>query len=159
MNGVVQVRARRGELAAAIVLVVFSCWMLWSALQMPLGTGASPGPGTVPAALGALLLATSLGLVIRAVRLAGAPADTRIAIGHSHIWLVLGALILVGFLFEPLGYILTMGLFLTTLLRRFSGRGWLRAAATAIVITLVSYFFFHRLLGVNLPLGLLRFGQ
>ena len=159
MNGVFPFRARRGELAAAIVLVVFSCWMLWSALQMPLGTGAAPGPGTVPAALGALLLATSLGLVIRAVRLSGAPADTRIAFGHSHIWLVLGALALVWLLFEPLGYVLTMGLFLTALLWRFSGRGWMRSAATAIIITLVSYVFFHRVLGVNLPLGLLRFGQ
>ena len=156
MNGVFQFGARRGELVAAIVLALFSCWILWAALQMPLGAAAAPGPGIVPAALGALLLAASLGLVIRAVRLAAAPADANIAFGHSHIWLVLGALVVVGFLFEPLGYILTMSLFLTALLRRFSARGWMRSAAIAIVITLVSYFFFHQLLGVNLPPGLLR---
>lgn len=155
MNGILDLGERRCELLAALVLVLLSCWILWSALHMPLGTAAAPGPGTVPAALGTLLLATSVGLVIRALRLSGAAAVRRIALGHSHIWLVLGALVIVAALFEQLGYIITMALFMTVLLRRFSSHGWVRLVASAVIITLGSYYFFHQLLGVRLPPGLL----
>ena len=147
---------RRGELIAAVVLIALSGWIVWAALRMPLGSGAAPGPGDLPAALGCLLLAVSVGLLVRALRLSGDQAHESVALGHSHIWLVLLALLVVAFAFEPLGYLVTMTLFLTALLRRFSARGWLSSALISLIIAFATYYFFDTLLGVVLPAGVLR---
>ena len=156
MSAILSLAIRRGDIIAASTLIVLASALVWTALRMPLGTAVEPGPGVLPAALGVLLLVTSCGLLVRALRLSGEQASERIALGHGHIWLVLVALIAVAFALEPLGYIPTLALFLAVLLRRFSGRGSVHAIVWAVVITLASYYFFSTLLGVTLPQGVLR---
>lgn len=153
----VSVSARRGEAIAAVALVLLSAGLLVMALKMPFGTLASPGPGMFPLGLAALLGLVSIGLLLRALRLAGAPAAERIVFGHKQIWITLLALTGMGLLFEPLGYLLSTGLFMLVLLRSYSTLRWLPACATAAAVAAVSWAFFAKLLGVNLPLGLLNF--
>ena len=67
--------------------------------------------------------------------------------------ILFGSLTAVAFAFEPAGFMATISVFLFAMLRTFSRLGTLRSALLAIVITLVTYWFFASLLGVNLPRG------
>ena len=146
----------RGEMAVGAVLLLFACAILWGSFLMSAGTSGAPGPGFFPRALGALLAAVSVGLLIRAQRLEPA-ADVTVALGHRDIALTLLALAGFGLVFERAGYLLSATLFLLVLLRAFAKRGWLGSLAAAVAIALVSYYFFVKLLGVMLPAGLLPF--
>ena len=149
--------ARRSELIGAVVLLVFAIGLTWLAAKMPFGTLSGPGPGAFPFGLGLSMLAVSLGLLVRAVRLKGEEADLVIEIGHRYIWISLAALTVLALVFEPLGYLPATTLFMLTLLRTLSTLNWTRATLAALSAALLSWFFFVRLLGVNLPPGVLRF--
>lgn len=150
------VSMNRGEMAAGILLLAFAGAILWGALQMPPGTANAPGPGFFPRGLGALLAAVSIGLVIRALRLAPAD-DAAVALGHRDIALTVVALAIFGLVFEPLGFVLGASLFMLVLVRAFSPLGWAGSLVVALAIALGSYFVFVKLLGVTLPRGVLPF--
>ena len=150
------VSMHRGEMVAGALLLLFACAILWGAFQMSAGTSGAPGPGFFPRALGSLLALVSIGLIIRALKLEPAE-DVTVALGHRDITLTVLALVGLGLVFEYAGYVLSATLFMLVLLRAFSKRGWLASLAVAIVIVLVSYYGFVKLLGVMLPAGLLPF--
>jgi putative tricarboxylic transport membrane protein len=154
------VSVRRGELGVALVLLVLACWVVWESMKMPAGTLGAPGPGFFPGVLGAMLALTSLGLIVRAVRIqrTGADSGVQVQLGHRDIVITTVALIVVALLFEWLGYLLSATLFMLALLRAFSTRGWVRSLVFAVVTAVVSYEIFVQLLGVTLPPGLLSFG-
>ncbi len=60
-------------------------------------------------------------------------------------------------LFKPLGYILTSTLCYFALMLIFGNRKWLQMVIMAIVLPLLLFFAFTRLLGTNLPLGVLQY--
>lgn len=60
-------------------------------------------------------------------------------------------------LFKPLGYILTSVLCYFALMLIFGNRKWLQMIIMAIVLPVVLFFAFTRLLGTTLPLGLLQY--
>ena len=150
---------RRSELIGAVVWLVFAIGLSWLSWGMPFGTLPSPGPGAFPFGLGLSMLAVALGLIVRAVRLAGEDADLVIVIGHRYIWISLASLTILALVFEPLGYLPATTLFMLTLLRTLSTLSWTRATLAALCAALLSWFFFVRLLGVNLPPGILRFAM
>ena len=145
---------RRGEIAASVVLLAFSLAIVWESLNMPAGTAGAPGPGYFPKALGTLLALASVGLFVRALRIAPA-ADEAVDLGHRDIALTVIALVGLGLLFERAGYLVSSTLFMLVLLRAFSALGWARALAAALVVSLATYYPFDKLLGVTLPRGIL----
>jgi len=147
---------RRGEALAALVLLLLACGVVWQAVQMPPGTLGAPGPGAFPGALGVLLAAICIGLLVRAWRMTGAE-DEAIVLGHRDIALTLVALVVLGVVFEWLGFVLSAGLFMLVLFRAFSPLRWFGAIVAAAATAGVSYLVFVRLLGVSLPPGLLPF--
>jgi putative tricarboxylic transport membrane protein len=155
MQGDFRVQARHGELTIAVVLALIAAYITWAALRMPLGTAAAPGPGLLPAALGALLLLTSLGLIVRAALQRGDLASAALRLGHRNIWITLAALAVLALAFEPAGYLVSATLFMLVLLRAFSPLDWPRSVVVALAAALLSWFFFDTLLGVALPRGVL----
>ena len=147
---------RRGEAVAALVMLLLACGVVWQAVQMPPGTLGAPGPGAFPGALGVLLAVICIGLLVRAWRMT-ATQDESIVLGHRDIVLTLVALVVLGLLFEWLGFVLSAGLFMLVLFRAFSPLRWIGALVAAAATAAVSYFVFVRLLGVALPPGLLPF--
>jgi putative tricarboxylic transport membrane protein len=147
---------RRGEAAAALVLLLLACGVVWQSAQMPPGTLGAPGPGAFPGALGVLLGAICIGLLVRAWRMTAAE-DESIVLGHRDIALTLVALVVLGVVFEWLGFVLSAGLFMLVLFRAFSPLRWFGAIVAAAATAGVSYLVFVRLLGVSLPPGLLPF--
>lgn len=156
MGATLRLSARRGELAGALALLALALAVLVLSWKMPFGSAAQPGPGAFPFGLGSLLLLVSIGLTGRALRVAGPDDEAMIEIGHRHIWTGLAALTVFALVFEPLGYLIGTTLFMLTLLRAWAQLSWQRSFLAGLLAALLSWLFFERLLGVNLPPGILR---
>ena len=59
--------------------------------------------------------------------------------------------------FEPLGFVLSTAIYLLVLTAYFNRNRWLMNVLTSVLFAVISYFMFTKLLGVNLPLGILPF--
>ena len=147
-----QVNSRNGDLAVAMLLLGLAAFFLWGAWQMPAGTFSVPGPGIVPAILGALLAATALTLIVKTL-LSARGAGVRVSFGLASVAIVFAALTGVAVALERAGFVATLGVFLFVLLRVFSRLGTLRSVLVAVGIVLAAAWFFGSLLGVNLPRG------
>jgi hypothetical protein len=73
--------------------------------------------------------------------------------GHRDVVIVIAALLMVPWLFEPLGAYLTLGLFGAVLLRLIGHTSVPVALAAAATAMAGCWWFFQVLLGVQLPTG------
>lgn len=146
-----QVSPRSGDRAIAVLLLAIAAFFLWGAGHMPAGTFSVPGPGIVPATLGALLAVTALVLLIKTLLAGRSAAGASISFGLVPVATVFAALTLVAIAFERAGYLATLGVFLFVMLRAFSQLSTLRSALLAGAIALAAGWFFGSVLGVNLP--------
>src|SRR5512144_2110637 len=101
----VTVAFRRGEIAAGVVLLLFAVALVYGSLLMPAGDAGAPGPGYFPRALGLLLAIASVVLIARALRLRNG-ADEAVALGNRDIGITLLALLVLGLVFEFVGYVI-----------------------------------------------------
>ena len=146
--GVAQ-RGLRGDHFAGAVLIAIAAFMAWENRVYPLGSLASPGPGSVPLML-ALILG-GLGLLIIA-RGAGSPLLNSIDWSESKRGLVL--LIACGvatFALERIGYRLTMIALLVFIIGVVERKKVLPTALVSLGFAFLSYFLFATLLKVQLP--------
>ena len=148
-----QITPRNGDLAIAVFLLAVAAFFIWGALRMPAGTFAVPGPAIVPLILGTLLAATGAVLIIKTLVSRAQRPGQPVTFDLRAVIILFGSLTAVAFAFEPAGFMATISVFLFALLRTFSPLGTLRSALLAIVITLVTHWFFASLLGVSLPRG------
>ncbi len=137
------------------------------ALRMPRGSLAYPGPGLFPVAVGALLVATSLGCLVQELRAwrssrraapappaaAPAPAPERDLGKTAALTGLLAAYVL---LLKPLGFPLAICLFVAAAIRTFGYRRWAVTLAVALLVTAASHVAFVHWLKVPLPMGLLE---
>jgi putative tricarboxylic transport membrane protein len=149
-----------GERVAALAFLAASGLYLAGALTFPLGTGARPGPGFFPVAIGVFACAVAAGFVILTYRRSGPPgiavAPTEPPMtADARGRVAVAAAGLVGFclLLPWLGYLIASFAFVAVLLRRLGGGGWTGAIAVAVGAAAVSYYVFAVLLGVPLPRG------
>ena len=145
-------KARHGEALIAGALVLMSGYAIWVAWGMPAGTVALPGPGFFPIWLAGLLGVTCIVLLTRMALRPGLDAES-VSLGHGYVVLTLLALAAAALVFEWLGFLPTMSLFLLILFRAFSTLGWIRAAVAAVATAGLTYLIFDRFLGVSLPGG------
>jgi hypothetical protein len=145
--------SRQGEGAVALALLALAAFVIWSGLRMPAGTVALPGPGFFPVALGVLLALVALAVLARAVlaKATGGP----VALGHRDVAVAIVSLMLAAALFEPLGALLTTAGFVALSVACYARLAWWRAALWGIVAALAVWLFFIRLLGLQLPRGVL----
>lgn len=148
-----QVKSHNGDLAVAVLLLGLAAFFLWGGWQMPAGTFSVPGPGIVPTIFSALLAATALALIIKALFSRTRGAGVPVSFGVAPVAIVFASLTGVAVALEYGGFVATLSVFLFVMLRVFSRLGTLRAALLAVVITLAAAWFFDNLLGVNLPRG------
>jgi putative tricarboxylic transport membrane protein len=137
------------------VLVIFSLLVIWQSRLLPLGTFRQPGPAYIPVLLASLLLIFGVILVATGGR---APALSTIRWNEWRQALAIFlACILAVFGIERLGYRLTVLLMLGFLLKLVERRGWALSAILALVLAFGSFYLFHTLLRVPLPLGPMGF--
>ena len=125
-------------------------FFVWQAMLLDLGHIGLPGPGFFPLCLGATLsiAAVLIGLVGWQNR-DGEPVE----FGHRDVLITLAALLMLPLIFEPLGALLSLGLFGAAMLILI-GRVALPLAITASALGMAAcWYFFEVLLGVSLPAG------
>jgi hypothetical protein len=138
------------------------------ALNMPRGTLAYPGPGLFPMIIGAFMIAMALGCLVQDLLpgkkgevAAGSPApDAEPAAAEERDFMKTFQLIvlMIGYILalKPVGFPITICIFLALAIRIFGYRKWLPALAMAAIITAVSYVSFVIWLAVPLPMGILE---
>ncbi len=146
-----RIDARNGEIAVAAALAVVGLFFVWQASLLPFGSVALPGPGFFPLALGVLLALASLGTALRVLRSPGAEQGP---FGHREVVLTFAALLCVPLLFERLGAVATLGLFIAVAVIVIGRTAWWRAATGAVIGVIAAWYFFKQLLGVQLPPGI-----
>lgn len=151
-----RIAMRTGEAGTAAVVLVLGLAILITSLRMPGGSAGEPGPAMFPIGLGAGILATGAGLLLRALRMTGNDTNETVEIGSRDVWLGLVSLGALAFVFEPLGFPIAASLFAWALLWAWSPLGRIKSLLAAIAAVAIAWFVFARLLGVNLPLGVLR---
>jgi len=151
---------RKADLITAIVLLLFSAFVIWESSGMDLYVEFAPGYGFLPFWLGILMAILSILLFVDAWRRPAArdepaPFPSRQAL--INIVLILIGLGMYAFLMEIAGYILDTVLLVLLLLGVVEKEKWATTLIVAVVITAALYVIFQVLLGVNLPKGIFGF--
>jgi putative tricarboxylic transport membrane protein len=136
------------------------------ALYMPRGNIAYPGPGFFPMVVGVFLIATALGCLFQEIlkrktddRQPGSPSAGKAASIESHFGKTFQLMaLMIGYILAltPLGFPITISIFLVISIRIFGSRRWVSALAMAVIIATISYVSFVLWLKVPLPLGILE---
>lgn len=156
------------ETLFTLALVLFSLFFIYEATQInDPPRNVSVGPRTFPLIVGLAMLVVSARLAFRQLRAARSGSadasdgvvpleDEEIAIADwPAVAVVLVCLLGLAVLFEPLGFILAMSLFVFGLATWFQPRRWPRNLIVAVLFSGCFFYIFNDLLEVGLPLGVL----
>lgn len=136
---------------AGAVLAAFALFVLWESRNIPFGTIAEPGPGTVPVLLALILLVCSLAVVV-----GGSAALPLVAVQWTE-WrqatAILAACAFMALALERLGYRLTILVALLALVTLVEKKGWVAGTVFAVAFSLGSHYLFNTLLRVPMPRG------
>ncbi len=149
----------RAELVAAIFLFVFSTTYTLSSFRLKIGRLSNPGPGLMPLLLGLALAVCALVYLIQQLRALSGRGEPVSSVGPK-IWAIhylpLSIVVAVAaypFLLSWLGFLVstTLVVWSILLLLRFK-TPWL-SFPVGVVMTVLCYLLFARVLGVVLPAG------
>ena len=146
---------RHPDLIGAVVIFIFGLVALAAALTTPDPGFGVVGPGVLAAWLAALVIATAVWLGWIALRATDRPRLEPIAMrpfGSSVL-----AIAVFFALFVPLGFLLSSSAFLAVETRILGSRRIVRDVVAGVLFIVVLDFVFVRLIGVQLPKGLLSF--
>jgi putative tricarboxylic transport membrane protein len=158
--------ARAVEVVFTVSLLVISGAYLWLTTDVPdPPRNVAIGPRSFPYAVGLLMLVAAAGLawqVLGAARTGRPSADSpAVPLDDDEdsitdwpaVWVVLGALLLLFMLIEPLGFVPAMTAFLFGLATFFAPSRWKGNIAMALGFSLIFYLLFTDVLGIALPSG------
>jgi putative tricarboxylic transport membrane protein len=147
--------SRGSQLAASLLCLVLGVGVCLEAGRLGFGTVLAPEPGFFPWIGGLMLTGLSVCLFVRALRSRSAATSPK---GE---WfgpgLLLAALVLYVPLLEPLGYPIATAALCAVVLRILRTRRWSVTLGVSVALALTTYLLFRRVLGVELPPGVLRF--
>jgi hypothetical protein len=141
---------RTGGMFVAGMLAAAGAFFAWQAVMLDLGGIASPGPGFLPLVLGAFII---LGGALIGIDSWRSGEGEVVELGHRDVLVVITALLGVPLIFERLGAYISLALFATVILALIGRISLLRAIPAAILGLAACWWFFHLLLGVQLPSG------
>jgi putative tricarboxylic transport membrane protein len=148
-----------GKIRAVLLPLVFllvGLWICLEAMQLPFGSFRMPAAGFFPLLLGVTL--SLLSLVLLAIDLLTEPSGSGAVMSpRPEILMLIGALFASAWLFERVGFLLTMMAFLVVVLKTLGQLRWTTALALALVGSIASYLVFDRVLLITLPSGILPF--
>ena len=161
--------ARIVETGFTVLLIPFSLFYLWQSTEVPEPPrNIVVGPRTFPMIVGGLMLGVSAMLVWRRLRAAASmsaavdpepaavPIDDEGTISDwPAVWTVLGSLLALFVLLEPLGFVTAFSIFIFGLSTLFSPGRWLVNLVVSLAFSVSFFFLFTRILEIPLPNGLL----
>lgn len=150
---------RRAELIMAIVMAIFSVYLMWKSTELEIGwiPDEGPGGGAWPFWLSTIMLGSCIWIIINWFRRTSPPAQSsEVYIDKEtlvDVSLVAGSLIITVFLFHFIGVYGALPLFLIFYLR-FLGRHSIAMTATVSLLTpVITFLFFEIALKITLPKG------
>ncbi|UCC14986.1 MAG: tripartite tricarboxylate transporter TctB family protein [Gammaproteobacteria bacterium] len=150
---------RRAELVMAVVLAVFSCYLMWKSSELPVGwiPERGPGPGAFPFWLAAGMLACCGWIILRWLRGVGplVKSEESYMDRHSLNQFLLGAGslgVMIG-LIHVIGVYGSVPLFLIFYMRVLGGHTWMKTGTIAILSPVITFLFFELALKITLPKG------
>ncbi len=150
---------RIAELLMAVMLGIFSAYLMWKSAELEIGwiPNEGPGGGAWPFWLAAVMLGSCLWIIFRWFR------KTSPFSRSSEIYIDKGALIEVGLvagsltvtigLFHIIGVYGALPLFLIFYLRVMGKHSWRLTLFTMTVVPVTTFFFFEIALKITLPKG------
>ena len=150
---------RRAELIMAVVLAIFSAYLMWKSAELPIGwiPDEGPGGGAFPFWLSLGMLLSSLWIIERWFRRKTPQSRSTEPYFHSEskvlIALVVGALLLMIGSIHFIGVYGAIPLFFVFYMKLIGRHSWAQTAAFAIGAPIVTFFFFEILLHITLPKG------
>lgn len=146
---------RPGETLFALFLVGASLFLLWNAYGIS-GFTALSGPGAVPMATTAIMVITSIIVLMKTLRLPRALAETIKRDILPPVVIVM-ALMLVGYgiLLKPFGFLPTSALFLIVAIKILGQKSWAFAVTVSLASLVVIWVIFRIVFTVLMPPGIL----
>ena len=145
----------RTDHVAGAAFVLFGLLIFALSGDLPMGRLSMPASGFMPTLLATLLIVFGISLVLRAGESQHLAALEWSDVKHAVPVVLITAIAIA--LYTQLGFILTMMLMLLALLVLVERRNAVRAAVYAVVVVLLAYGLFDRLLKAPLPTGPLGF--
>lgn len=151
---------RRAEIIVALVLAVFSVYLMWKSTELPIGwkPGVGPGGGAFPFWLATGMLITSALVFIRA--LMGRTAESRQTgefVARAAQWQVvvvsISLAVMIG-LIHVVGVYVSVPLFLLFYVGYIGRHKWYVTVPLVVAVPVVTFLFFERLLLIILPKGI-----
>ena len=150
---------RVAELAMAILMGVFSLYLMYKSAELPVGwiPDEGPGGGAWPFWLSVMMLLCCVGIIVNWVRRKG-----KIAVSEApyiergvlvDVGLVALSLIVTVGLFSFIGIYGALPLFLLFYLRLMGNHSWKLSIFFAVAIPIITFFFFEIMLKITLPKG------
>lgn len=146
---------RHPDLIGAVVIFLFGLVAIVAALTTPDPGFGVVGPGVLAAWLGGLVLVTAVWLGVTALRAVDAPRLVAIEVGPLVLSII--AIVVYFALFVRLGFMLTSAAYLIVESHILGSRRYRRDAIAAVLFVAAMDVVFIRLLGVQLPRGILPF--
>lgn len=150
---------RIAELLMAVMLGIFSAYLMWKSAELEIGwiPNEGPGGGAWPFWLAAVMLGSCLWIIVRWFRKTSPFSQS------SEIYIDKGALIEVGLvagsltvtigLFHIIGVYGALPLFLIFYLKVMGNHSWRLTLFTMTVVPVTTFFFFEIALKITLPKG------
>jgi putative tricarboxylic transport membrane protein len=146
---------KRDDLLAGLLLALVGLGVVLGAIRLHIGTPLHPQPGFFPVLGGAALALLAVILMVQAAlgRSTGTEAFGRL--GPPAI-MVVGMGVYVAIL-EPLGYVPATMLIAAVILRVLGVSSWRVLGVASLALSVGTYLLFARVLGIDLPAGVLEF--
>jgi len=150
---------RRAELSMAIVMAIFSVYLMWKSAELPIGwvKGDGPGGGAFPFWLSLGMLLCSIWTIVRWFRRATPQSRSSEPYFDSQslalIILVVGGLTAMVGSIHFIGVYGAIPLFFVFYMRFIGRQTWTKTLALALSAPVVTFFFFEILLHITLPKG------
>ena len=143
---------RRDDLLAGFLLAAAGIAALAGAVGMRVGTPLHPQPGFFPFLGAAALIGLALALMTQAW-LGRSTGSERFGAMGRPATLVAGMAVYIGIL-EAAGYVLATTLLAVLMLRVLRVASWRAGGVTSVVLAVGTYLLFRRVLGIDLPPGM-----
>jgi hypothetical protein len=151
---------RTAELLMAILMGAFSIYLMVKSAELPIGwiEDEGPGGGTWPFWLATIMLISCGGILFNWIRKKGVIATSTKVYIEAHVLgdvaAVAGALIVTVGLFSFIGIYGALPLFLIFYIRFLGKHSWRLTATLAVLIPVVTFYFFEITLKIILPKGI-----
>ena len=149
----------RTDIIESVLLTLVGIGVVIEAIRLQVGTPLMPQPGFFPLIGGSLIVGLSLIFLVRAWMARGdASKQSREAFGELQRPLILVVSMCVyTAILEWLGYILPTLMITALILRVLGVTSWKELGLASLGISVGTYFLFGRILGIELPAGVLSF--